>query len=376
MPMPNAYLIEGLRTPVGKANGYYRDIIPEHLFAALLRELRHRHPDWPVDEVLAGVALGTGGNMARYALLEAGFPEELPGTTLDMQCGAGLRTLIAAEAQLKSGLSTAVLAGGMESNSLAPKRQYHPRDFRFVDEATYFTKASFVPSSAGPDELTEAAARAAGQFGLSKADMMAWTIRSHERAGSSREIIETIIHPLNGKTADQAVRPGLSIEQLAATQTSSLIDHTNTAHLHDGAGVYWLGNEAFCEQTGIQPSFRIVASAVAGGPPGLAPLGVIWATEKLLRQTGISVSTIDLFEINESFAVKPLAFLKHWGISPEKVNIFGGNLAYGHPFGASGLLNTLHLTLALKHTGSRLGLVAAGVAGGLGAALLIEQLKP
>lgn len=374
--MPNAYLIEGIRVPVGKANGYYREVIPEKLLAHLLHDLRLRHPGWPVDEVLAGVALGTGGNMARYALLEAGFPDNIPATTLDMQCGAGLRTLIAAEAQLKSGLSASVLAGGMESNSLAPKRQYHPRDFRYADDRTFFTKASFAPSSAGPDELTLAAARAAEQYRIAKSEMIAWTVQSHERAVQNHRMVAEGIVPFNGKSADQPLRGGLSVSQLSATQTPELIDHTNTAHLHDGAGVFWLGNEVFCERTGVTPRFRIVASALAGGPPGLAPLGVIWATEKLLRQTGVPVSAIDLFEINESFAVKPLAFLKHWGISPEKVNIFGGNLAYGHPFGASGLLNTLHLTLALKQTGHRLGLVAAGVAGGLGAALLIEQLKP
>ncbi|MBC7891600.1 MAG: hypothetical protein H7Y12_05240, partial [Sphingobacteriaceae bacterium] len=153
-----------------------------------------------------------------------------------------------------------------------------------------------------------------------------------------------------------------------------LTDHTTAAHRHDGAGLLLLGDSAFCEKMGLNPAFRVVASALAGGPPNLAPLGVIWATEKLLAQTGRVISDVDLFEINESFAVKPLAFARHWRLPAEKINRFGGNLAYGHPFGASGAINTLHLMRALTLTGGRFGLVTAAAAGGLGVAVIIENL--
>ncbi|MDQ1088274.1 thiolase family protein [Siphonobacter sp. SORGH_AS_1065] len=371
----SAYIVEGFRLPTGKANGYYKTEIPERLMAEILREFLRKHPSLSVtlDEVMLGNALGTGGNMARYALLEAGLPVAIPATTIDMQCGAGLRSVIMAEAQLRSGMSQCVIAGGMESNSLAPRRQYHTRDFRYQDEDTYYTQATFAPESWGDSRLTEAARLVAETYGITKEEMIRWTLRSHQLASQSEQLLKEIRLPYQNFFSDQPIRKNLLESQLWATQTSALIDHTNTAHLHDGAAGVLLINAP--EKADFQPKFRIVASALAGGGPTMAPAGVIWATERLLSQSKRSIQEIDLFEINESFAVKPLAFMRHWNISEEKVNIFGGNLAYGHPFGASGIINLIHLMRALEHTRKRFGLVTVGVAGGLGIALMIENLN-
>ena len=167
---------------------------------------------------------------------------------------------------------------------------------------------------------------------------MAWTVESHRRAvvAVKNETLRPSIVPWNDVWMDHSIRLNLTLAALRATQTTRLIDHTTAAHRHDGAGLLLLGSEEFCEKQGLKPAFRIVASALAGGPPHLAPLGVIWATEKLLAQTGTEISDIDRFEVNESFALKPIAFARRWGIAAEKINTFGGNLAYGHPFGASG----------------------------------------
>ncbi|WP_176454202.1 hypothetical protein [Siphonobacter sp. BAB-5385] len=124
--MLQAYIVDGLRLPTGKAQGYYKNVLPEQLMAEVLRDFRRRYSNLAFDELIVGNALGTGGNMARYALLEAGFSPDIPATTLDLQCGAGLRALVAAEAQLKSGMAQSILAGGMESNSLAPRRSISP----------------------------------------------------------------------------------------------------------------------------------------------------------------------------------------------------------------------------------------------------------
>lgn len=374
----DAFLIDGLRLPVGKAGGLYKTVIPERFTAHLLRAFREKHPilDTELDELLLGTAVGTGGNPARYALLEAGFSPTLPATTLDFQCGAGLRALVAGEAQIKSGQSHCLLVGGMESASLAPRRQYHPRDERFTGETDFYERAQFAPENFTGSDLIEAAENAALACQISKEDLMAWTAESHRRAAQTvaKEHLKTSIVPWGEVWVDQPIRPTLTLDTLRAGQTPRLTDHTTTAHRHDGAGLLLLGNADFCEKTGLKPAFRVVASALAGGSPHLAPLGVIWATEKLLAQTRRGISDVDLFEVNESFAAKPLAFARHWGLPAEKINRFGGNLAYGHPFGASGAINTLHLMRALTLTGGRFGLVTAAAAGGLGIAVLIENL--
>ncbi len=371
----SVYIVEGLRLPTGKANGYYKSEIPELMMAEILRKFLEKYPKLPesLDELIVGNALGTGGNMARYALLAAGFPSTIPATTVDMQCGGGLRSILMAEAQLKAGLSTCILSGGMESNSLAPQRQYHSRDFRYTDENTYYTQATFAPESWGESRLTEAARQVAEAYGITKEAMTHWTVRSHQRASESENVLADIRLAYRNFSNDQPIRKNLSEAHLISTQSSALIDHTNTAHLHDGAAAILLVDES--KKSDYQPKFRVVASALAGGLPSMAPAGVIWATEKVLTQTGRSIQDIDLFEINESFAVKPLAFMRHWNVSQEKVNIFGGNLAYGHPFGASGTINFIHLMRALEHTRKRFGLVTAGVAGGLGVAIMIENLN-
>ena len=379
MPPRDAFLIDGLRLPVGKAGGLYKTTIPERFTAHLLRAFREKYPalETELDELVLGTAVGTGGNPARYALLEAGFSPQLPATTLDYQCGGGLRALMAGAAQVQSGQSDCLLVGGMESASLAPRRQYHPRDERFGGETDFYERAGFAPPAFGGSDLIEAAENAALDQGLSKAELMAWNVESHRRAAETAkaETLKPGIVPWNGVWADQPIRPNLTLDVLRAGQTARLTDHTTAAHRHDGAAVLLLGSGKFCEKWKLKPSFRVVASALAGGPPHLAPLGVVWATEKLLAQTGTAISDVDLFEVNESFALKPVAFARRWGIPAEKINTFGGNLAYGHPFGASGAINTLHLMRALQTTGGRLGLVTAAAAGGLGAAVLIENLS-
>jgi acetyl-CoA C-acetyltransferase len=378
MPHSDAYLLDALRLPVGKANGLYKTVIPEKLTAHLLRAFAEKYPFLPgdLDEMLLATAVGTGGNPARYALLEAGFSPEIPATTLDFQCGGGLRALVAAAAQVQSGQSHCLLAGGMESASLAPRRQYHPRDERFAARTPFYDRAAFAPPPFEGDDLLLAAENAARLLSFSKEDLLAWTAESHRRAAAvlAAETLKPGIVPWEGTWQDQPVRPNLTVEALRAGQTDRLTDHTTAAHRHDGAALLLLASGEFCERRNLRPPFRVVASALAGGPPHLAPLGVIWATEKLLNATGLPVSAIDVFEVNESFAVKPLAFARHWGIPTRKINSFGGNLAYGHPFGASGAMNTQHLMQALIHVGGRLGLVTAAAAGGLGVAVLLERI--
>ena len=175
------YIIDGLRLPIGKANGLYKNTLPEVFTAHLLQQFQVKYPFLKenIDELILGNALGTGGNMARYVLLEAAFNIETPATTIDMQCGSGLKSVILADGILRGGNANCIIAGGMESNSLAPKRQYHHRDSRFIDSETYFTQASFAPPQFGDADMTKAAENVAKLYSISKEDMMLWTVNSH-----------------------------------------------------------------------------------------------------------------------------------------------------------------------------------------------------
>jgi acetyl-CoA C-acetyltransferase len=374
----STFIIEGLRIPIGKKNGIYKNIIPEVFTAFLLEEFRAKYSflQNETDEIILGCAVGTGGNMARYTALQAGFSLNTAAYTIDAQCASGIKAIILADNQIKSG-ANCIIAGGMESNSLAPNRQYQPADQRFIDNETFYTEASFAPQNFGEASLLKAAEKVALQFNISKKAMMQWSVESHLKAikAIENEHFKEFILPYQQNKIDQSIKTQMTLERLIATQTDQLIDHTNTAHLHDGAAVHLLVSDVFCEKNKLKATFKIVATATAAGDPVMAPLGVIWATIKLLQETGLEIDEIALFEVNESFAVNALAFSQYFQINDSKMNIFGGNLAFGHPFGASGAINLLHLMAAMKAKNAKRGIVAIAAAGGLGMAVLIENLE-
>lgn len=376
--MQKSYIIEGFRIPTGKKGGYYKKIIPEVFTAHIINHFLEKYPFLrsKVDEVILGVSVGTGGNMARYTVLESDLDIKTSATTIDFQCGSSLKAISIANNQIKTNQSDCILVGGMESNSLAPKRQYHKHDHRFINEETYYQQAAFAPLKLGESSLLNAASNVANEYSLNKEEMLEWTFGSHKKAQETlqKNLLIPVILPFQNHIIDQSIKFDLDKELLKKSQSDDLIDHTNTAHLHDGATVLMMVSEKFCLENHIQPKFEIVDSQSCGGEPTLAPKGVIWATQKLLQKNNLNISDIDLFEINESFAFKPIVFCKHFAVDAQKVNIFGGNLAYGHPFGASGAMNLLHLMRALEVQNKETGLVSMGVAGGLGISMLIKRL--
>lgn len=375
--LKSTYLIKGLRLPVGKANGIYKYTIPEVFTGHLLKHFLEKYSflQNELDEIILGCALGTGGNMARYASLEAGFSENIPAYTIDAQCASGLKAIILADNQIKAG-ANCILAGGMESNSLAPKRFYQASDQRFINIDTNFTQAHFAPNKFGDASLLNAAENVALKYNISKETMMEWAVESHQKASQSieNEYFNTSILPYFVNKKDQTIKPNLTFETLEKVQTNQLIDFTNAAHLHDGACVHLITSNYFCEKHNLKPSFKLQTSSTVAGSPTLAPMGVIWAVENIFQKTGLKPDDIDLFEVNESFAVNALAFARHFQIKTAKLNIFGGNLAFGHPFGASGAINLLHLMQAMKVRNAKNGIVAIAAAGGLGMAVLVESL--
>lgn len=372
-----SYIVEGIRLPIGKVNGIYKRVIPEVFTAELMKYFLQKYPylKHETDELILGCALGTGGNMARFTALEAGFHENMPAFTIDAQCASGLKAVILANSQIKSG-ANCIIAGGMESNSLAPKRQYQPNDQRFIDANSFYTQASFAPDKFGDASLLKAAENVALTYQITKEKLLEWAVESHAKASKSihNEFLKKVIIPFENYTADQSIKADITYERLKATETQNLIDHTNTVHLHDGACVHLLASESFCKQHQLKPSFKILSTATTAGPANMAPMGVIWAVEKLLNITGQNIDAIDLFEVNESFVVNAVAFAQHFQVNTSKMNIFGGNLAFGHPFGASGAINLLHLMQAMKYQNAKLGVVSIAAAGGLGMAVMLEKL--
>jgi acetyl-CoA C-acetyltransferase len=369
------YIIDAARLPVAKPAGIYKGIIPEQFTAYLAKSLLAKNDldAQYINCLHLGCALGTGGNMARYVALEAGLPAAAASLTVDLQCASGLAAVATAAGYLQASGGLA-LAGGMESCTMAPIRQYQKNDPRFEPDAPYYTQASFAPDSFGNSRLLAAAQNLATQYHLQKADMQNFTCQSHRNLSKLYNLPWAAQHiiPYQNHNTDQAHRPKVTLAHLQAKQKPQTIDHTTAAHQNDGAALLLLATQSAVKKHGFRPQFELLAWAQAGCAPSSAPMAAIVATQKLLQQTKLSANNIQCFEINESFAATPLAFAQHFGLKPENINNFGGNLAYGHPFGASAAINTVQLMVQMKQSNSRLGIVAVAAAGGQGMAALLQ----
>jgi acetyl-CoA acetyltransferase family protein len=357
--------------PIGKANGIYKNILPESLAAFLIRKLigRNQLRLEEIEEVVLANAFGTGGNMARYASLSAGLPENISAFTLDSQCSGGLKSVELGFALLKSFHQKLMIVGGMESKSLAPKKSYNPDDERFDASNGFYTTAKFSPNQVGDFPLLDAAQNVALKYSITKAEMLTWATASHEKAFFAQEnnVLKLFIEKIDEKHTDQSIRSQIDLFKLA---TNNLIDRTVSAHYNDAAACILMGKA----QENRKPIAKIVATVSVGLDPEFAPEGVIYVTKKLIENTNLVIDQIDLFEINESFALIPLIFAKVFEIETTKINVLGGSLAYGHPFGASGAINLIHLIASLKLKKQKYGLAVIPAAGGQATAVLIENI--
>jgi len=322
-----------------------------------------------IEEVILSNAFGTGGNMARYASLSAGLPESISAFTIDSQCSGGLKSVELGFALLKSLHRKLMIVGGMESKSLAPRKAYQSHDERFDSNQEFFTTAKFSPNQVGDFPLLEAAKNVALKYGITKEEMLVWANLSHQKAFFAQEkgILKSFIEKISEKHSGQSIRAEIDLIKLA---TNDFIDRTVSAHYNDAAACILMGNT----HEKIKPVAKIIATASVGCSPEHAPEGVIFATKKLFENSEIGIEQIELFEINESFALIPLIFAKVFEIDTAKINVLGGNLAYGHPFGASGAINLIHLIASLKFKKLKYGLAVIPAAGGQATAVLIENI--
>lgn len=383
--MKQVFIADGVRTPIGKTGGILQEFLPEQLAASVLNGIIDRtglSPD-AIDQVILGNVVGPGGNIARVAVLEAGWPYSIPALTVDLQCGSGLSAINMAAALIQSGQAEMVIAGGVESTSMAPRRQFNANDPRFQGEAVYYEQAPFSPVAIGNPDTGEAAENLAGELDISREDMDLLAMESHRRACLAREqgLLNDIIIPLGTPAraiiADECIRENMRLKLLGrmppAFRTGGRITAGNTCLKHDGAAVVLLASETALAKYRLQPQAIFAGAAASGWDPNRFPLSPVGAIEKLLRQTRLPLTAIDRLEINEAFAVKILACCRELGYSLEQTNTLGGALAYGHPYGASGAIILLHLIKALQQANGRFGIAAIGAVGGMGVASLIER---
>ncbi|AGB40252.1 acetyl-CoA acetyltransferase [Halobacteroides halobius DSM 5150] len=382
--MKDVFIIGGLRSPIGKTNGQLKDFLPEKLAANILNQTINKYnlTANKIDEVILGNAVGLGG-LARLSLLEAGWPVRIPGTTIDFQCGSGLSAINLGANLIRSGQAELIVAGGVESTSLEPRRQLNPNDPRFTREDNYLDRAIFSSSSLGDPDMGQAAEKVAQLKDISRQAMDQWALRSHQKATKTKQkgLLDEIIAPIkkdNQKIdSDESIRPNISLKLLErmppAFVTEGRVTAGNACLTHDGAAVIILASKEAVKEYNLTPEAKFIQGATVGVNPNLSPLGPIPAIKKLLQEKNISITKIDALEINEAFAVKILACLQELNITKNKVNILGGALAYGHPYGASGAIILLHLLQALKEVQGELGITSLGVAGGQGIATLIRR---
>lgn len=400
--MKPIYVIDALRTPIGKLGGVLSGVRPDDLAALTIAALLERQPSVPaadIEDVILGCANQAGEdnrNIARMALLLAGLPVEVPGVTVNRLCASGLQAIMDAAARIAAGQGDVFIAGGVESMSRAPYVMPKPEvafqrslqladttlGWRFVNPAL---AELYTPYSMG-----ETAENVAERYGISREaqDMFAW--RSHMKYVAAqaqgkfdRERIPVPLSPVNGiprsVETDEAPRPDTSLEKLARLKTvfreHGTVTAGNAAGLNDGASALLLASEEAVRRYDLQPLARIVSMAVAGVHPDIMGIGPIPATRKALQRAGLQSHDIGLAEINEAYAVQVLVCMNELELDEQIVNVNGGALALGHPLGCSGArISATLLHEMARRPSVRYGLATMCVGVGQGAAVIYEQL--
>jgi len=400
--MKHAFICDAIRTPIGRYGGALSSVRADDLGAVPLRALMARHPtlDWDrLDDVVYGCANQAGEdnrNVARMSALLAGLPLSAGGVTLNRLCGSGLDAVASAARQIQVGDAELVIAGGVESMSRAPfvvakAESAFARDPQMYDTTIGWRFVNrLMKAQYGIDSMPETAENVAAEYGISRADQDAFALRSQQRAlraqASGRfaeEIVPVTIPARKGDpivvSQDEHPRQ-TTLESLAKLGTpfreGGSVTAGNASGVNDGAAALIIASEAAVERFGLTPRARVVGTAVAGIAPRIMGMGPAPATEKLLARLGLTVSQLDVIELNEAFAAQGLAVMRRLGLSDdaEHVNPNGGAIALGHPLGMSGARLATTAMLELRQRAGRYALCTMCIGVGQGIALVLERI--
>ena len=390
--MKDIVIVDAVRTPVGRFRGSLAGVRADHLGSLVLNALLERvdlsaaH----VDDVILGCVTQIGeqsANIARTALLGAGWPVTVPGLTIDRKCGSGEVAVHVAAGMIAAGAADIVVAGGAENMSRVPmgsNREIHGEAFGWMAADRY--------------ELTsqgEAAERISDKWSITREELDDYAFASHQRAALAADAgyfdsqlvpvpvqvlrERGLSEPVADLLVDETIRRDTSREKLSTLKTSFRVEDGrvtagNSSQISDGAAALLLMSMETAQRLGLKARARIRAFTTVGADPTLMLTGPVAATHKVLAKAGLTLDDIDLFEVNEAFASVPLMWMRETGVSHERLNVNGGAIALGHPLGASGARLMTTLLNELERRGGRYGLQAICCAGGMGTATLIERL--
>ncbi|GAB3565242.1 acetyl-CoA C-acetyltransferase [Spirosoma luteolum] len=402
--MTDAFIYDAVRTPRGrgKSDGALHDVQPIQLLTSVLRDLRDRNQidTALIDDVIMGCVTPIGeqgADIARTAVLEAGYAESVAGVQLNRFCSSGLEAINMASAYVMSGQVDAIVAGGVESMSRVPMGADGGALFM---NPQIVARHNIVPQGISADLI-------ATKYGYSRTDVDAFAAESYRRAVEAQAAnrFQKTLMPLRDELGlvlldrDEGVRPGTTAESLSKLKPAfegmgkmgldalallkyadqARINHVhhagNSSQIVDGAAAVLVGSQAFGSMTGLKPRARIKAFAIVGSEPTIMLTGPIPATRKVLKRAGLSISDIDLFEVNEAFAAIPMLFMDEFGVDHSQLNVNGGSIALGHPLGATGAIISATLIDELERSDKQFGLSTLCIGGGMGIATIFERVN-
>jgi len=394
--MREAFICDGVRTPIGRFNGALATVRTDDLAAHPAKALlaRHRALDWAVlDEVILGCANQAGEdnrNVARMAALLAGLPVEVPAVTVNRLCASGMDAVGQAARAIATGEADLIVAGGVESMTRAPivlakvAGKFDPAAEHFDTTIGWRFVHPEIKARHGTDSMPETAENLAAERGITRPDQDAFALRSHRRAVAAREFLAGEIAPVATPagtivTQDEHPRADTTLEKLAALKapfrTPGTITAGNASGVNDGACALLVASGDAVKRHGLRPLARIRGMASAGVAPRVMGLGPVPATRRLLGRLGLKLAQMDLIELNEAFAAQALAVTREWGLPDDAshLNPNGGAIALGHPLGMSGARLVLTGARQLQRQGGRHALVTLCVGVGQGVAMVLER---
>ena len=400
--MNDAYICDGIRTPIGRYGGALSSLRPDDLSAITLKALMVRNPqlDWSLtDDIILGCANQAGEdnrNVARMAGLLSGLPISVSGTTINRLCGSGLDAIALAARSIKAGESGLMIAGGVESMSRAPFVM-GKQDAAFSRQAQMFDTTigwrfinPLMEQQFSTDSMPETAENVAQTYNISREDQDAFALRSQQRTEVARlngvfaeEIVPVTVKQRKAEqqvTEDEHPRPETTPEQLQKLKTpfreNGSVTAGNASAVNDGAAALIIASENVAKQQGLTPRARVIATATCGVEPRLMGIGPLPATQKVLKMAGLTIEQMDVIELNEAFAAQALAVLRGLGLPDDapQVNPNGGAISLGHPLGMSGSRLVISAMNELHRKQGRYGLCTMCIGVGQGIAMIIERV--